>query len=1340
MGFRMKNILMLVSAILLFSGLADVGATPVAENPFYVSEGPEMGQKIKVLDGGIERYRGSYYLSGWTSYGSAYKSIDLRHWSSSIDMRPDGPLPSWVDSPPGRFYFGELYYRYGASDLLFHNGVIFWVFNSMGMAHGNPSTLSTNPEFFHSFGEGSFDHPYSKGIDSQLFVAHDGQLLYIRKVGPYEKPLSNGTGEAWYWKRDSSFFEDIFAEEQAGIDMNTGKEVVIGERGRWETFNFHNFECPEMYYRNGRYYMLFSGNHLSPRTGLYETGVAEDSHYEELDDGDKYPGKLLTRNLEQLLLKWEPILPTTDHGLHDYLYVFTEPMGDWREPDFDDSSWTNGPGGFGYPQKESQSTPKIRGIANTTWGRSSGPDSVWIRRSFNLDSIPTRLVLRYHFEGGGTLAINGTILIDRTSDRSSQRGYKIIEIPSELLRVGSNVVAVQGVRTNMKYHHIDFGVYDTNGGPWVPDIVGPAQPNIIKGPNGFETWAVYKALWNNVNGQGKDRVFFWGDEMVVDGPSSSASPDLPLDAAQPTAQFDFDDDGDAVFFHLSPSVTIEEGAMKFNIGSNFAEAKIRSPRIRNVYIEAHIRFEENPGTLGLAGITAWYLNKHNWARVYLDRYEEQVVVMSMIDGQQQTDAFPLPDSFAFLDEDWRVADFGEQYHPLRIYKNAGKLFAEVGNYKVNEDQPIFENERMAQVPGRVGLCGLKSRHCFDEVTVTVGWEENDAFINGWSNGWTVSEAGIRSPDAGVCISVKGDKLSQHEFSAFVDTGSLPETGKAGLILEWVDETNYVFAYVNYGTGNFELIQVVGGQHTLVNSTSAARDVIYGHENHEGLSQASYDYDLRGEAKVSKSRILWFTGHYDYLKCYYGLPDPNSPDFGFESFDGSSWTALSFSYEDNSRGAYSNADFDTSIVTDKLRLKVPPISGIYYHRPFAFAVQEELSSQNFMRTVRQEGCLYFWVNGKLIFDAIDPFAGIPAKVGLFSENMEIRFDSITCFEVADADSLPWGGRINSLAIDLGNLGTYNYDGISLNWLTDLNPEQMLEWGDRLVVDFGANGLYVCEDDNTLTWLTNTPCVMMLVWGDYLVLYDGSSIYYHNGEAFTWLSGFAPVNMLVWRDYLVVYDDTDMYYHNTETWIWLTGAGPEEAFVWGDKLVMRTAQSMYYHDGDSWTWLTNAIPEQMIVYDGKLTVDFGTQGIYAHDGGSSWDRLTGANPENMIVWDNMLVGDFGSDDPAGIWQYDGSAIPWTRLTSADPEDMIIWDDVLVGDFGSDDPAGIWLYNRSSSIWDSITGADPERMLIWDDMLIGDFGSDSPAGIWIYNRFIWDQFLDDDPENIVKWSFSY
>lgn len=974
------------------------------DNFFVVDSGPAKGEKVAVFDGTIEKYNGYYYLMGTGSRGNVYRSKDMVHWESPYELVSDDPntLPPYAE---------KNYTEYGASDLFFHNGVMFYGFNGNNLIHGDPSTISTVPDFRHSF----LDKKYDLGIDLQFFVAHNGDLLYIRKVNPFE-PDPN-TGEAkpfdagvWMWNVESFF------NERGNPGRSAAMELIHTQKGHWASFDKFNFEGPEMYYHNGQYYLLYMGNNMAPRTGLYETGVAQADNYNAFNNSTKYPGKLIARNLERMILKYDVILPTAEHGWQTYRYTFTEPGENWNKVEYLASNWKTGKGGFGYPLTERNVLiPSIynddKEIQSEIWGAPNGPQNLWVRRTFNLDSIPETAALRLRMEGYGKIYINGQMI---TQQEGKQRSYEMLEVPEGVLQKGENVIAAD-VSTNgpkLDFYHLDFGLYDTNGEPVEADIVGPTQPNVIKGPNGFETWVTYKALWNGDNGQGKDRVYFWGEEMVVDGPTSVDSPDKHFDAWQPNFQDRFDSVSSLSNYSNSLSdVSIENQTLYFNTLKKSNEILLKHYEIENFFLETNIRFNDNDfGNQGRAGVTVWKKDENNYVSLLIDRDNRTYIVSTTIDGKTSTEEHTLPSTFRFLHEDERAKDFGEQYHTLKVYKNGSKLFAELDHYRLNNDKPVLELDAMSS-PGKVGLVCSESKCSMDNVSLTVGWSEYGNYFNGWNKDWVVSNKGLTSPSADQYITLKGDSMREHEFSVNIDTGFLPESGKAGVMLEYINNQNYVVAYTNYTTKQFEIHKVVNGKDELLQTASTARDTIYGNSNFdEGLDQSEYIYDLRAPAEVSQAKILWTYGKFylkNWIDKFYLLPNSNSTNFGIDnrSNKDNKWSSVEINYEPKGMGDYSIAGFKDNLKTEKIRLRVPS----QLNRPFSFVLREEISAQNFFKTVRADGRIYLWVNNELIFDVKDPFKNKSAKVGFYTDNIEATFNSFTGFDVSNN---PYDRKVSS----------------------------------------------------------------------------------------------------------------------------------------------------------------------------------------------------------------------------------------------------------------------------------------------------------------------------------------
>lgn len=182
-------------------------------------------------------------------------------------------------------------------------------------------------------------------------------------------------------------------------------------------------------------------------------------------------------------------------------YVVRKPTAGWEQSMFDDSSWKEGNGGFGEA-----STPGSR--VGTNWTT----PNIWLRKSFEIKSIPEKPALLIHHDEDAEVFLNGK-QIAGLSGWSTE--YKVIPIaPADLaaIFIGKNVLAVHCTqKTGGQF--IDVHVVDANKVPELPPAKRSTQPLVselitkwgaeITAEN---AWTEYprpqlrRKQWQNLNG------------------------------------------------------------------------------------------------------------------------------------------------------------------------------------------------------------------------------------------------------------------------------------------------------------------------------------------------------------------------------------------------------------------------------------------------------------------------------------------------------------------------------------------------------------------------------------------------------------------------------------------------------------------------------------------------------------------------------------------------------------------------------------------------------------------------------------------------------------------------
>ena len=163
---------------------------------------------------------------------------------------------------------------------------------------------------------------------------------------------------------------------------------------------------------------------------------------------------------------WQTVLATSEQTPQTWRYTTEQPAAGWQEPDFDDSGWPAGPGGFG-----THGTPGA--VVNTVWDTAD----IWLRQTFNPGPIAPedldKLVFRLHHDEDAEIYINGVLA-------ASVSGYTTAYVHLPVSPAGqaalapnqTNLIAVH-CRQTIGGQYIDVGLKlefiegdDDPCGPW----------------------------------------------------------------------------------------------------------------------------------------------------------------------------------------------------------------------------------------------------------------------------------------------------------------------------------------------------------------------------------------------------------------------------------------------------------------------------------------------------------------------------------------------------------------------------------------------------------------------------------------------------------------------------------------------------------------------------------------------------------------------------------------------------------------------------------------------------------------------------------------------------------
>jgi beta-xylosidase len=898
-----------------------------------------------VADAGVIKFNGEYYIGGVFTNGSFYRSRDLVKW--------DGPFHvfsmnnKWTEGASA----GDQ--QIHANDMVYLNGVfhLFWSVNYWGkdrnavhIGHAKSKNIL-----------GPYEEPeknkwVENRIDPKLFVDDDGKCyLYMVK-------FTDGN--------------TIWVQPMLNPDTLTGEPAYMFSSlpNTWETRDNRVEEGPWVIKYRNRYYMMYNANHTSPAWGNYALGVAEAASPTGFNHGNKYPYPLLQSNQVQLEDRYPDLLKFSANTDLNFQYRFTAPGNEWTRSLADSAEWKKGRPGFASSYIKNATVRNMR----SSW---TSPE-IWVRKPFRVEQMNgSRFLLRINHDGPAGVFLNGQNVYNKTA-----RAYQAVFLNRrqlQYLKQGENILAVHAKAGNNS-NFLDVALFQTDSLAEEDILYSPGQPNILRGPNGFEWWLIYMANRNSDRrGQYINRIQFFNKQMYAEGVTGPHSPGYHPEPTPP----DFSDlfDSTAALgqgnWEFSGTGWIKKNGELNYTGSGYAQAFFKTMAARHYLFEINLLITKKNG--GKAGIIAYRKDNNNWLKIGLNAASRTWFYQYNQNGKLLEKNFAVSADFDF-----------SVYHQLTLFRNDGQFNFQIDGRPAPGASYINFNIDAASRPG---IFADKTPVFFDGILYTIGWDEYDSNITGWnkagSKQWRITGDGLQINAGSESSVFKGEFLDNYEFSTQISPSGF--AGTAGVYAAYEDEQNFIRCRFDF---------------------SAKKLIIDGRFKGKPLEEKRIGLECRQDLYPDMKYTDFFEKVFSlndnielsgvFLnKIPHGNPDTVIEDIHLKMDiyyrENGDWKKLEHAkVKTSTHGGFVYLSF-SSITADALKFvnKQPADQQFYLSK---IGIDEVFRDNYNLRIVNRNGKQIYFVNGREVYHSSYTLG--PSRPGLTGAGASFIFNGISCFHI------------------------------------------------------------------------------------------------------------------------------------------------------------------------------------------------------------------------------------------------------------------------------------------------------------------------------------------------------